>query len=265
MRPSSEDRDPVGQGGDLRKVVRGEQHGRPLRRDPADQVADEQCTGRIERSAGLVEQQHSWSPEQCHGDTEALAHPSGEAVRRPARGIGEAHPVEQAVHVPEVGSTEPGIESHRVARRNSFGERDPLREIPEPRAGRRTERDIHSVHEDPSRARPHQPNRRFEGGALAGAVRSDQRQHLARPDLQVEALDGEHPAIGLPKALVSDHRVDSCRERWGTRGAESTTLGTPKTGNASSAQERAFAASVPPYTSRAGREAASMRKGSPAA
>ena len=65
-------------------------------------------------------------------------------------------------------------------------------------------------HFDVARVRLEQPLEDLDGRRLAGAVRAEQAEALARPHLEVEARDGHDVAIALVEPAAQDRRRKRC-------------------------------------------------------
>ena len=63
-------------------------------------------------------------------------------------------------------------------------------------------RDRHAEHAELAAARPGQPHDHAHGRGLAGAVRAEQADAARGRDLEINALDGMHPAVGFLEALA---------------------------------------------------------------
>ena len=69
---------------------------------------------------------------------------------------------------------------------------------------------VHAQHLDLARIGWRQPFADFDGGGLAGAVGTQQAETLARPHVQIEAVDGDHVFVRL--AQVADTQGGRGRE-----------------------------------------------------
>ena len=92
-----DDHDLVDGLGDLREHVAGEQHGAPLGRQAAQEVAQPADALGVEPVGGLVEHEDPRVAEQRGGEAEPLGHAEREAARAPARGAAEVDELEQLV------------------------------------------------------------------------------------------------------------------------------------------------------------------------
>ena len=63
---------------------------------------------------------------------------------------------------------------------------------------------VDPAHLQPARVRFAQPDQAFDGGRLAGAVRSEQAENLARLDLEADAVDGGDAVVLFPEVVNDD-------------------------------------------------------------
>ena len=63
---------------------------------------------------------------------------------------------------------------------------------------------IEAEHRDLAAVARPEPFEDFDGAGLAGAVRSEQAEHLAGKDLEVDAFDGGQRPVTLRQALDGD-------------------------------------------------------------
>jgi hypothetical protein len=196
-------RDPVG----LLEVV-GDDHDRHLLTQLDDQILDHGGRARIERRAGLVEQQDLRLRGQRARDAQTLLLASGETQRGVIEVVGDL--------VEQTRSRQCRLDRRpqRLASRAAFGliaqdvgdvvehaHRERVRLLEDhrhatPQRGRLERRDVGPVERDLTgqRCRPGQLGQsvqRPQQRRLAATRRSDQRQHLALADRQRHRLDSE--------------------------------------------------------------------------
>ena len=87
--------DLVGQRVGLLQVLRGEQHGRAVVDQAADDVPHVLALGRVEAGGRLVQEDHLRPAHQGRGQVEAAAHAAGVGLGHLARGLGQVEPGEQ--------------------------------------------------------------------------------------------------------------------------------------------------------------------------
>ena len=90
-----DDADLVGQRVGLVQVLGGQQHGRSLGDEVADDVPHVLALGRVEAGGRLVEEDHRRAADQARGQVEPPAHAAGVGLGHLAGGVGEVEPVQQ--------------------------------------------------------------------------------------------------------------------------------------------------------------------------
>ena len=90
-----DDGDLVGQGVGLLQVLRGQQHGRAVRDQAADDVPHVLALGRVEAGGRLVQEDHLGAADQARGQVEAAAHAAGVGLGRPVGRVGQVEPLQQ--------------------------------------------------------------------------------------------------------------------------------------------------------------------------
>jgi len=214
--PLGQDEDAVGQLLGLGQVVGGEQDGGVLQVGQAvHQVVEVPPRPWVEPGGRLVEEQQLGPAHQADGDVQAAALPPGQGGEPLAGLLGEPHRLEQRVDVAGsrplgrgvggVVAAEVGQEvAHPPAPVVAPGLQDHADPGPPPLVapGR-----VDAEHADlAGRAHP-EPLQDLDGGGLAGAVRPEQRDHLAAADVEVDP--GEHVPrpVAHAQATDVDHRI----------------------------------------------------------
>jgi hypothetical protein len=181
----------------------------------------------VEGGGRLVEEEDLGLHRERARDGDPLLLSAGE-LRRPRAGAGgEADPVEQGLRARlRVGARESqhvvGRESD-VLRRRQVGEEvvaledesDLLTQAAQQRdveAGRRVDRDVADL--DPTRRERRQAVEAAQQRRLARARRSDQRQHVAARDGQVDVVEARARLAEQPQSDRADHPVPNLRSRW---------------------------------------------------
>ena len=194
-----DDREPVGEMVRLVEVVRREQDRQLFDRSQAGDLVPHLRSGLgVEAGRGLVEEEHGWPGDQAHGDVELAQHAAavglGEAVGRvreleavqqlggPGSRLGAGHPVDARRQENALAAGHHRRRA-RLLRDQSDGPTD--------RVG--VAGDVVAGDDRAAVVRPGQRREDLHRRRLAGAVRSEQAEHLALADGQgetVESLDG---------------------------------------------------------------------------
>jgi hypothetical protein len=177
--------------------VGGEEDRAATRLLVADQRAHQGGVDRIEPGGRLVEEQHLRVVQQGPREVEPHPHALRVAGDRGVRGRGEPDRREHRAGIterPRVQAAEVGevlaSGQARVADGELEGHPDAVVEVGPPRPDRPTE--------DLDGARPpgEEPDERPLRGGLAGSARSEEPEHLARPDREAHAVDRGRVAPG---------------------------------------------------------------------
>src|SRR5262245_41225765 len=190
-------------------VVRREQHGDPLGPQRAEPVPDGVATDRIEPDRRLVEDEHPGLVHERLGELEAPDHATRVAVGGPVGGVLEVHRGKQLLDA--VGALaardveEAGEHRHVLAPGELPVGRELLGDVADEPAGLHG-RLRHVEPEDARRAFDDRQQRRedADGRRLPGAVRPEEPEHLARPHVEVDAVDGDVVAEPVAQARALD-------------------------------------------------------------
>ena len=183
---------------------------RPARLGVADDRADVVAADGVERGRRLVEDHERRVAEERGGEAEALLHALREAGRPVACAAREAHERE---HPLDLG----GAARRGRGRRGSRGARAPRGPSATPGSGtaRAGSRCGAGASRSPSGAprtvpaagrRAGEAEQQLDRGRLAGAVRTEEPEHLARLDADVERLERDGRAVGLAQRRGSRWR-----------------------------------------------------------
>jgi hypothetical protein len=220
---------PVGQHHRVQRVVR-HQHGRArVVAEVAAQVGTGVQAGtRVQRGQRLVEQQQPRADGQRPGERHPLGLAAGEPARLVAGVRGQPHPVQPRAGLlagPRLGHAAAARPERDVVQSGQMREQQVVLEhhadVP---VLRRHPVQPPPVQVDVAVVERHQPGERAQGGGLPGAVRAEQRHHLAvgRGQRHVEGEAG--PAHH--EAGVEAHDVPSQRSRSAARMTTETTSST---------------------------------------
>ena len=192
---------------DLGEQVTGQEHGDAPAGQGAQQRAELGDARRIHPVGRLVEQQQRGLAHQRGREAESLLHALGVALELAVRGRAEAgrrqHPADlarrsrqrrpgQGQHLQVAPPGEPRVEGRFLDHRAEEGQ--PVRVT-----GRAP------VHPGPARGGRDQPEEDAQRGRLARAVRAQEAEHLARPDVQIQPVERGDAAVSLGQALAPDH------------------------------------------------------------
>ena len=190
----------------LLEVLRGEQQRRAGGSQLADHVPHAEPAARIEARRRLVEEQHRWRGDQCAGEVEPAAHPSGVALHRTVGGIDEVETFEQLDSTPLRAATsqprEPA-DHHEVLSAGEVlvdgrvlaGQADAGADLVGVRG------DVVAGDDRAPLIRDEQRREDPHCRGLAGTVGSEQPEDPADGDLEVEVVERGDRAVALDESL----------------------------------------------------------------
>ncbi len=201
-------------------VVLGEEHADPvLARHLAGELHEPGALAGRHAGGGLVHQQQLGLTGQRHGELDPLHVAVGELAARPVGLGGHAHPPEQRdgfapVETPRIGpprtcATVPAQERHLHILRHRHGD-ERLRHLEgaadtqPPDAARGEPGDVLPGEHDAAAVGGELPANHVEDGRLAGAVRADDGDELARLDGERHAARSHHAAERLVEPLDAE-------------------------------------------------------------
>src|SRR5262245_53207851 len=189
--------------------MRAEQHGgAALGRDPADVAEDLPLAGRVEAERRLVEEDDERVVHERARDSEALPHAAAEARDERAAAVEETDLPEEAargrVRAGAPLAVEARVEAQVLLRGLPLRVAGALREDADPPADLGRPRVIDAGDAEPAARRLEDRRQDTDGGRLAGAVRSEEAEHLARFDGERQVLDREPLPVPLFDALGLD-------------------------------------------------------------
>ena len=207
------DDDAVGQLVGLLEVLRGEEHGRAVLHEVADDRPHRQAAARVQARGGLVEDEQARPADEGAGEVEASAHAARVGLGDTVAGVDQVELLEQlagaSARFARGQLVEPTEEPEVLAPgevlvhgRVLAGEADDAAQL----LGLLDR--VEAGHRGVTRVRAQQRGDDAHGGGLAGAVRAEQAQHAALRDGQVKAVQRAHlvlaRAIDLDEALGFD-------------------------------------------------------------
>ena len=186
--------------------VRGEEHAHAVLRDHLHQALEELATGqRVEAGHRFVEDEELGPLGHRQGERELCARPP---ERVPARCPGSSSNSSMRRRANE--SSQPGFMWAPMARWSSTQPgvgRGVLGHEANPGQLRPGRGGVLPQHLDAARTRREQPDRQVQQGGLAGAVGTDQSDHMAGRDVEIALIERPAPAVALAQALrVQDGR-----------------------------------------------------------
>ncbi|CAM5313931.1 hypothetical protein SALBM311S_08757 [Streptomyces alboniger] len=218
--------------GRLVHVVRGEDHGHALLAEFGDPLVHEQPRLRIQTGGRFVQEQHARPVDQRPGDHHPLHLTARQVVDLRLPVVGQPHPLQQFVGPqPALRPRHPaiaGVEHQVLADRQRPVQIVALRydrEHPLGLAG--PGHHIHPVDLDPTRGRQNAGGHHAHGGALSGAVRPEQAEHLTPVHIETETV---HHAPRIRRILFSqlcnpDSLIHSHNPKGDPRTAEPLSVG----------------------------------------
>jgi len=195
----------------LLEVLRGEQHGRTLGDQVADDLPHVLALGRVETGGRLVEEDHRGSADERRRQVEPASHATRVGLRRTVGGRTQVEPLEQLSRPPLC------VASREVEQLPDEHEVLPAGEVLVDRgvlAGQpdlladpvRIARHVEPGHLGKAGIGSQQGGQDAHRGGLPGAVRAEHAEHGALPGEQVHAVEGERVAEALDQS-VSLNRV----------------------------------------------------------
>ena len=168
--------------------------------------------GRVDRRRRLVQDQDGRILDEGVGQAEALAHAARVLLHPPPGGIREADLLQEQPDPVVRGASLDSVEGGRVAQVLGAGhlsvEAHVVGQIAHPTLhfeglpGR-----VEARHAGPAVGGLREPQEHQDGRGLAGPVRPQQAEDLARPDGKVELVDGDEVAVGLRQPVGLDRQV----------------------------------------------------------
>ena len=208
--------EPVAQLLGLVHVVRGEYERHAALLEPVEAVPQDVPGLRVEAGGGLVQQQDLGVVDQRAGDRQPALHAAGQRFDLRLRAVGELGELEQLLDLrtqrragqPEVAAVDVEILTHG----HLEVERVQLRDDAQPGADLRALcRRIHAQDAQAAggdgRDAPDHAHRR----GLAGAVRPEESERLARLDLDVDGVHRDEVLEAFREPASDDERIHSAR------------------------------------------------------
>jgi hypothetical protein len=188
-----------------------EDHGRPLVADTADRLPEGAAGLGIEAGARLVQKGDGGAVDEGDRDRQALPLPAGELVGAGVPLLGQTNEPEQGADAGGRGvdAVETGEERDQLRRGQVIEEGGRLELDADQAADRGALGDrVEAGDADAARVGRAQPLDHLERGRLAGAVRPEEAEDLARPDGEVDPGDGDRAAVALDQPAGLDDRID---------------------------------------------------------
>jgi hypothetical protein len=208
-RPWSKHGDAVGEAVRLLEVLRGQQDGRPAGDAVLDRVPQRAAAARVEAGGRLVEEQHRRAGDERGREVEPAAHAARvglggavagvlelellEQIARALHGTGPCRGVEASDHLEVLEAGEVLVDSGVLP-----GEADGGAQL------RRLGGDVEAGDAGAPGVRLEQRREDPHRGRLAGAVWPQEAEHGALLRLEVDAVEGDHIAVGLGQAAGGD-------------------------------------------------------------
>src|SRR4051794_11026197 len=253
--PAVHERDPLAELVGLVHVVRREQDRHAaLLAQSRDEIPHGAARDRVEADRRLVEDQHARPVDERLRELEPADHAAGVRRHEAIRGLEYAGRLEREVDALAAlrarDVEQPREQHHVLAPGERAVGRELLRHVADlpahghPLAGDVVAEDVRDAAADRQERRQDADRRR-----LAGAVGAEQAEHLALPDLEVDAVDGALLAEREDEALAADGRrrvrhatrssVSSSRSRAGTDArSAATSSGSSSASAAASSRSR---------------------------
>ncbi len=201
--------------------------------DPPDLLAELAAHLGVQRGERLVEQQDAGLDRECPSERHALLLAARHLVRVLVRLVAQAHHVERLLGLALAGGAVHAAQTQAVGHvvaRGHVGEQAVRLEHDAhvPLVGGHPG-DVPAAHQDPALVHLVQAAERPQGGGLAAAGRAEQRDELARGDVDGQALERVHRAVPAVHVLEDDgdavpgggragagggHQAGSSAARW---------------------------------------------------
>ena len=240
------DGDAVGQALDLGEIVGGDEDRGSLRPQARQHGVDGGAGGEIDALRRLVKEDEAGSPDQARGDVDPALVASREQPDRAAGDVGEIGEVEgrphqgRALAPRDAGELREDVEVFRHGEARIQG--DLLRHPADVAADVAVAIGVGAADPDGASLRRQAAGDEAHQRGLAGAVRSEQGQGLAGPDLAIDGLDDTAPAIGerdrpeLDQGLVVLAHREKSAQRGGRARDRRTLSATPGSRRAKAAR-----------------------------
>ena len=209
MPAAVEHRDAVRELVRLVQVLGGEQHGGAVRDQAAHDVPHGVAAARVQARGGLVQEDDAGRRDEGHREVEAALHPARVGGERLAGGLDEVELLEQLGH-PGLRAlrsevAQPGHQQEVLLAGEQLVDRGELAgEADRGADAVGVAHDVASVHECRAAVGPHQRGQDVHGRRLAGAVRAEQRGDGARAHGEVDVVEHDLFAVGLPQPADFD-------------------------------------------------------------
>ena len=186
----------IGQAAGLAEEVGGEHHGAALGGQLVDEGDDVAGAGGVEARGGLVEEEELGVVQQGPGQGDPLALSGGEAAGEVVASLGHAEPLEQLVDPPQgIGlavAAQPGDVEQVLPGGQAVVEPGVLGEHAGAAADRVTfDGGVVAEHERAAAVGKQHPVEEPDGRGLAGAVGTEQGEHLPGLESEAETVDGQ--------------------------------------------------------------------------
>ena len=195
----------------LVEVVRDQHHRPPLRAQPRQEIAQRGGGPLVEAAERLVEEHDARLVQQRPRDRQALHHPPAEGpdACRARSASPTASSARAAAAAPDRGSAvEPPVEVQVLGRRQPVVQQGVVRDEPDLGDGaRRRARDCGTPPRSTSpRCGLQQTGEDAKQGRLAGAVRPEDGQGVARPRVEADAAQRPHVPEAAAEVVDGEHR-----------------------------------------------------------
>ncbi|CAM5578852.1 hypothetical protein SVIOM342S_02120 [Streptomyces violaceorubidus] len=201
--------DAVGEFVGLRQVLGGEEDGDAAGDEFADDLPHVVAGAGVEAGGGLVEEDDPGAADQGHGDVEAALHAAGVGGGGLLRGLGEAEAFQQVGGDPLALAPGDQVQVRHEEHVLLAGDQTVHgRELPGDTDGAahglRGGGEVVARHPDLSAVGADEGGEDLDRGGLAGAVRSEQREHGPGRDAQVDAVEDGLVAVRLAQTHSGD-------------------------------------------------------------
>jgi hypothetical protein len=169
---------------------------------------------RVEAGRRLVEEQHRRRGDQAGGDVQPPAHPAGVGADQPPGRVEQLEALQQLLGAPagflSGKSVKPSDHAQVLAAGQIGVDRGVLaRQADQPPDRARLCDDVEAGNAPPAAVGCERRRQDPHGGGLARPVRAKQRQHLARPKLEIDAVERPHRAEALCQPFGQNRRLPS--------------------------------------------------------